>query len=166
MTKAFAKDWHYYYRESVNKALLNYYVTDDLDINDKEGEQSGNKSRAGVNGRTSKLAWMPINTKASYNVGVLDNYSTGDKIRLTITMRKKTDTFGGGVVDSVDYVDIATIANYASFTPVKSGGATFTLNSSLSGPGKLVYEANSADCHLSKGYYDFDISFQLVANKQ
>ncbi len=159
MTKAFAKDWHYYYRESVNKALLNYYVTDDLDINDKEGEQSGNKSRAGVNGRTSKLAWMPINTKASYNVGVLDNYSTGDKIRLTITMRKKTDTFDGGVVDSVDYVDIATIANYASFTPVKSGGATFTLNSSLSGPGKLVYEANSADCHLSKGYYDFDISF-------
>lgn len=159
MTKAFAKDWHFYYRESVNKALLNYYVTDDLDINDKEGEQSGNKSRAGVNGRTSKLAWMPINTKASYNVGVLDNYSTGDKIRLTITMRKKTDTFVGGVVDSVDYADIATIANYASFTSVKSGNTSFALNSTLSTPGKLVYEADSAGCSLNKGYYDFDISF-------
>lgn len=164
MTAPFEEDWHYYYLESINKALLNYYVTDDLDEYDKVGKESGNRSRLGINGKaTTQSTMMPINTKALYNVGVLDNYATGDVIRLTITMKKKTDESSGGTVSKVEYKDIATIANYATFgaSAIKSGNQVFVYKPELSTPGKLVYEAASANCHFDKGYYHFDVAFSV-----
>lgn len=164
MREPFAQDNHYYYVESVNAAMLNYYAVNELDRYDFDGMQSQNMSRLGVNGRSSTKTMMPINTKADYNVGILDDWSDGDKIRLTLTLDKKVDKYdlvNPGIIIGADYEERNSISDYLTFTSIKSGNVTFVKNNDLSTAGKYVYEANSNGCSMTDGYYHFDIAFDV-----
>lgn len=164
MSKSYDMDTHYYYIESVSTALLNYYAVDELDEYDQSGYDSKNMSRLGINGKSSNSAWMPINSSADYNVGVIDNYEEGDRIRLTLTLNKKTDVFdpeNAMKVIGADYQQVGVIADYLKFTSIKSGNVIFVKNEDLSTANQYVYEAEAdmEECQYANGYYHFDIDF-------
>ena len=107
---------------------------------------------------------MPVNSAADYNIGVIDNYEEGDKIRLTLTLNKKTDTFDSNDVTKVigaDYQQVGEIDNYLKFLSVKSGNVTFVQNENLSTASQYVYEAEAdmEECQFANGFYHFDIAF-------
>ena len=175
ITEAFAPNSQYYYIESVNLAMLNYYAETKKDEHDYDGAKSNNMSLLGVNGRpmTSKYELMPISTKADYNVGILDNYEDGDKIRLTLTLNKKvniTDQSDPPTVIRSEYHEVP-IYTYFGNSPdisVKCGNITFTKVTEKCTANKLVYEANgqgsseASKCTVDEaGFYNFDILFYV-----
>ena len=173
MTEPFREDQHYYYIETANTAMLNYYATDELDAYDPDGSQSRNMSRLGINGRTSSKNWMPVNSEADYNVGILDNWEEGDKIRLTLMVNKKTDVFDeqdATKVIGAEYVQVEDIAKYLNtdadvadvgVIEIKSGETAFTKVEDSSSPDKYVYEAKCESCDFEDGYYHFNIAFDV-----
>ena len=164
MSKPFAADSHYYNIESVSAAILNYYATDELDAYDTDGSQSRNMSRLGVNGRTSTEDRMPIHSEADYNVGVLDNWNQGKKLRVRMILSKKTDTFDAqdtAKVVGADYVQVDAISNYLDSVGLSSGETAFVKKDDLSSAKEYVYEADCASCQFTDGYYHFNVAFTV-----
>lgn len=163
MTSPFDMDGHYYYIESVNTAKLNYFGVDELDSYDTDGVQSSNNSRLGVNGRSSSRPnSMPIDSKAFYNVGMLDNWREGEKIRLALTLSKKTDTVPDGVVVGADYVQVDKIADYLTFGTIVSGTSTFTMDTTNSTDSVYYFEGTTTGCMVSEdGVFTLEILFNV-----
>ncbi|MBR0483467.1 MAG: hypothetical protein IJJ69_01665, partial [Oscillospiraceae bacterium] len=105
---------HLYYRTSMDTANLYYKaLTPNLDKYDYDGEYSENYTRVGVNGRRSMSDYMPIDTVANYDLSkVSQSWSEASKIRLNISLQKKTDTVENGKVTKVRYEDITNITQY------------------------------------------------------
>ncbi len=117
MSAPFATDGHYYYREAVNSAKLDYTAVTELDEYDKIGKMSQNQSRIGVNGYKTdcyQQQYMPINTEAKYNVSAISetDLSKAETLRLTISLSKKTDNLENGVVTSVEYSQVSDLLKY------------------------------------------------------
>lgn len=117
MSAPFATDGHYYYREAVNSAKLDYTAVTELDEYDKIGKMSQNQSRIGVNGYKTdcyQQHYMPINTEAKYNVSAISetDLSKAETLRLTISLSKKTDNLENGVVTSVEYSQVSDLLKY------------------------------------------------------
>lgn len=117
MTVPFAADGHYYYRESVNSAKLDYTAVTELDEYDKIGNMSQNQSRLGINGYIPdcyQQEYMLINTEAKYNVSAISetDFAKAERLRLTISLSKKTDNVKNGSVTSVEYSQISNLLNY------------------------------------------------------
>lgn len=131
MTVPFAADSHYYYRESVNSAKLDYTAVTELDEYDKIGNMSQNQSRLGINGYIPdcyQQEYMLINTEAKYNVSAISetDFAKAERLRLTILLSKKTDNVEeDGSVTSVEYSQISNLLSYLDDEVLITSGSKY-----------------------------------------
>ncbi|MCR5600649.1 MAG: hypothetical protein K6G33_07910 [Ruminococcus sp.] len=133
MSVPFAADSHYYYREAVNSAKLDYTAVTELDDSDNIGNMSQNQSRLGINGYKSNCyqqQYMQINTEAKYNVSAISeaDLSKAEMLRLTISLSKKTDTIANGVVTGVEYVSVSDLLTYLNSSVLITSGSAYGTN--------------------------------------
>ena len=133
MSVPFAADSHYYYREAVNSAKLDYTAVTELDDSDNIGNMSQNQSRLGINGYKTNCyqqQYMPINTEAKYNVSAISeaDLSKAEMLRLTISLSKKTDTIANGVVTGVEYVSVSDLLTYLNSSVLITSGSAYGTN--------------------------------------
>ncbi|MCR5458016.1 MAG: hypothetical protein K6F14_08060 [Clostridiales bacterium] len=165
MSKSFAADSHYYYRESDNSALLDYVSVTELDEYDTVGKNSQNHSRLGLNGYATdcyQKGYMPINTEAKYNASVLSAASIekAEYVRLTISLSKKTDNVVNGEVTSVEYSEVSDLLSYmASSVQITSGTLYNSTHTITSGNSVLVVDIPKASCLEESGLYSFGLDF-------
>ena len=167
MTVPFAADGHYYYRESVNSAKLDYTAVTELDAFDKIGKMSQNQSRLGINGYTPdcyQQEYMLINTEAKYNVSAISetDLAKAERLRLTISLSKKTDNSENGTVTSVEYSQILNLLNYLDDEVlITSGnygagnGVTHHIDENAS---SLVVEIPTSQCDVEDNIYSIGIA--------
>ena len=160
MTEKYLPDNHYYYIETVPSAKLRYTSKkDDSEQYDEIGLYSKNQSTLGVNGRSADEAHrsnMPVNTEAFYNVQSLTDAHTADTLRLTLALKKKTDTNG-----KIEYVPITQMKDYIDGNiTFKSGTATASANATGA---YITVDLNAADCDRSSDIYDIVISFDAIS---
>ena len=170
MSAPFATDGHYYYREAVNSAKLDYTAVTELDEYDKIGKMSQNQSRLGVNGYKTdcyQQSYMPINTQAKYNVSAISesDLSKAETLRLTISLSKKTDNIENGVVTSVEYSQVSDLLKYldkdiliTSGTKYGTGGkgVKHTIGSNKS---SLVVDIPFEQCSGEDNIYTIGVDF-------
>ncbi len=130
MTVPFAAGGHYYYRESVSSAKLDYTAVTEPDEYDKIGKMSKNQSRLGINGFTPdcyQLEYMPVNTEAKYNVSAISETDLvkAERLRLTISLSKKTDKVENGTVTSVEYSPISNLLDYLDDDVLITSGSEY-----------------------------------------
>ncbi len=143
MTEKYLPDNHYYYIETVPSAKLRYTSKkDDSEQYDEIGLYSKNQSTLGVNGRSADEAHrsnMPVNTEAFYNVQSLTDAHTADTLRLTLALKKKTDTNG-----KIEYVPITQMQDYIDGTITFTSG---TASASANATGAYItVDLNAAKC--------------------
>ena len=161
-------DNHYYYRESVNSAKLDYTAVTERDEYDKIGKMSQNQSRLGINGYTPdcyQQEYMPINTEAKYNVSAISetDLAKAKNLRLTISLSKKTDKSENGTVTSVEYKQILNLLNYlddevliTSGNYGEGNGVTHHIDEDAS---SLVVEIPIGQCDVEDNIYSIGIAF-------
>ncbi len=156
MSKAFEQDSHYYYIESVNSAKLVYEAVNELDEFDINGKASENKSRLGINGKYSLKEYMPINTKAMYNVSNISDTERekAKNLRVTLTLSKKTDIAGGGA----EYVQVEDMAKYLRNSIQITSGDNYSESKNVSGR-SLVVDIPIEKCDYDADMYDLGIGF-------
>lgn len=171
MSIPFLPDGHYYFRESLNSAKLDYNATVELDEYDAIGNISQNQSRLGVNGfpeNCSQLEYMPIDTEAKYNVSAISDVdlARAESVRLTVTLSKKTDHVEDGVVTGVEYIEVSNLLSYidsgihiASGTLYGTGGEGVT-HTIAAGASSLTVVIPKANCFYDSGVYSFDLAFK------
>lgn len=160
-------DNHYYYRESVNSAKLDYTAVSEIDEYDKIGKMSQNQSRMGINGYTPdcyQQEYMLINTEAKYNVSAISetDLAKAERLRLTISLSKKTDNVENGSVTSVEYSQISNLLNYLDDEVlITSGnygagnGVTYHIDENAS---SLVVEIPTSQCDVEDNIYSIGIA--------
>lgn len=160
-------DNHYYYREAVNSAKLDYTAVSELDEYDKIGKMSQNQSRMGINGYTPdcyQQEYMLINTEAKYNVSAISetDLAKAERLRLTISLSKKTDNVENGTVTSVEYSQISNLLNYLDDEVlITSGnygagnGVTHHIDENAS---SLVVEIPTSQCDVEDNIYSIGIA--------
>ncbi|MGN0593731.1 MAG: hypothetical protein ACI4I6_01115 [Hominimerdicola sp.] len=162
MSKAFDTDDHYYYRESVNSAILYYSAVTELDEYESYGKMSQNQSRLGVNGYCSDLSEMPINTAAKYNVSAIapEDVELAEKLRLTIMLSKKTDTISDGKVVGAEY-EMVNMLNYLYQDIIITSGNKFTETYSIAqSQNSLVVDIPIESCDFESDIYNIGIAFK------
>lgn len=168
----------FYYRESVNAALLNYFEPDELDEYERYGRMSQNQTRLGVNGFCSDETNMPIVTQASYNVAALSSLdiASAENVRLNITLSKKTDTVVNGVVTKAEYIPVEHLTDYLNPNVLITSGSNYTTTVAGGGTtlGVIHPISNNAD-HLEvtipkdqckydseRNVFDFGIEYSVI----
>ena len=163
MTKSFAPDNHYYYRESVNSAILYYSSIDELDEYESYGKMSQNQSRLGLNGYCSDKNEMPIYTVAKYNVSAIsaEDLANAAKLRLTFSLSKKTDLLDEqGKIVGVEYKQVEDMRNYLNAAIAVSSGTSYDKTHSIAEqPKALVADIPIENCNLDSDIYTFNIGF-------
>ena len=170
MTEAFAPDNHYYYRESVNSAILYYSAVSETDEYESYGKLSQNQSRLGVNGYCSDLLKMPINTEALYNVSAIspDDLARAETLRLTIMLSKKTDMYDEtGAIVGVEYSQVNDLRDYLNEDITVTSGTLYSQTHRISdqSPGKLVVDIPIASCEGESDIYNFGVGFQAITGE-
>lgn len=142
---------HIYYRQSLDSASLNYYAKTEPDSFDADGLPSENLSRLGVNGRYSMNDCMPINSTAQYNISSIDSAAEdAEKLYLTLTLQKKTDTPAGGPYTAATYQNVSNINSY--WGAVQRNETTHEVVSDADG--NPVTVANTTNVRIKCGNYD------------
>ena len=170
MTEAFAPDSHYYYRESVNSAILYYSAVSETDEYESFGKLSQNQSRLGVNGYCSDLSKMPINTEVLYNVSAIssDDLALAKNLRLTIMLSKKTDMYDeSGAIFGVEYSQVNDLRKYLNEVITVTSGTIYSKSHQISeqSPGKLVVDIPIGSCKGESDIYSFGVGFQAITGQ-
>ena len=142
---------HIYYRQSLDTASLNYYAKTEHDSYDTDGLSSENLSRLGVNGRYSMNDYMPVNSTAQYNISSIESAAEdAEKLSLTLTLQKKTDTPTEGPYSAATYQNVSNINSY--WGAVQRDGTTHEVIPNTEG--KPVTVDNTTNVHIKCGNYD------------
>lgn len=94
-----APDEKYFYINELDKATLVYNATPKIDIYDKDGYDTNNRSQLGLNPRNAinpNLTQIPIESVATYNASKVKNVNNAKYVRYTLKLEQKT----GGATDA------------------------------------------------------------------
>ncbi|MDD6489248.1 MAG: hypothetical protein PUG48_05475, partial [Clostridia bacterium] len=165
MSKAFDADNHYYYRESVNSAILYYSAVNELDEYETYGKDSQNQSRLGINGYCyDESTLMPINTQAKYNVSAIssEDLKLAKSLQLTITLSKKTDRKAAdGKILSVEYVPIENLLSYLDKDMTITSGTKYSRTHSITqSADSLTVNIPIGSCDVESDIYNIGIGFK------
>lgn len=142
---------HIFYRQSMDSASLNYFAEPESDCFDLDGAPSENLSRLGISGKYSMNEYMPVNTTAQYNISNIESAAeSAEKLSVTLSLQKKTDTPTEGTYTAVNYADVTSIDKY--WGAVKRDAQTHEVEPDEAG--KPVTDAGKTDLYIKCGNYE------------
>ncbi|EGC02415.1 hypothetical protein CUS_6007, partial [Ruminococcus albus 8] len=142
---------HIFYRQSMDSASLNYFAEPESDCFDLDGAPSENLSRLGISGKYSMNEYMPVNTTAKYNISNIESAAeSAEKLSVTLSLQKKTDTPTEGTYTAVNYADVTSIDKY--WGAVKRDAQTHEVEPDEAG--KPVTDAGKTNLYIKCGNYE------------